>query len=60
MLKDREKVGRALLRKIGSPKRIITAEWKSAFGIRIMKLFPYFMGNMFSKVNLKNQTIQIK
>lgn len=51
MLKDPEKVGRALSRKIKSRKRIITADWKSALGIRIMKLFPYFMGNMFSKVN---------
>jgi len=55
MLEDAEKVGRALARKIASREKVITVDWKSSLGIRIMKLFPYFMGKMFSNLTFKNQ-----
>jgi len=58
LLEDSEKVGRALSRNIESGRRIITADWKSALVIRIVKLFPYFIGKRFLKFNLNNQTIQ--
>jgi NAD(P)-dependent dehydrogenase (short-subunit alcohol dehydrogenase family) len=55
-LEDPEKVGRLLSQKIGSRKRVITTDWRSAMGIRFMKLFPYFMGKMLLRLTSKNQT----
>lgn len=55
MMEDPEKVGRAISQQIESTGRIITTGLKDFIGIRIMKLFPYFMGKMFSKFTIRNQ-----
>jgi NAD(P)-dependent dehydrogenase (short-subunit alcohol dehydrogenase family) len=55
MMEDPEKVGMALSKKIESRRKIITSDWKSSLGIHLMKLFPYFMGNMFSELTYKKQ-----
>jgi len=58
MLEDAEKVGRLLAKKIGSKRKVITADWKSNAGIQMMKVFPYFMGRMMTKLTFKNKLNQ--
>lgn len=55
MIEDPVIVGRVLARKIESRKKIIATDWKNALGIRMIKLFPYFIGRKFSKFTLQNQ-----
>jgi NAD(P)-dependent dehydrogenase (short-subunit alcohol dehydrogenase family) len=55
MLEAPEKVGYALAKRIFSKKKVIAPFWKSGLGIRLMKIFPYFMGNLFSKLTYKNK-----
>lgn len=55
LLEDPEKVGRALAGKVFSTGRVVTSSWKTALGLRMMKLFPYFMGKFMSGLTFKDK-----
>jgi hypothetical protein len=53
MMEDPQHVGTRIARKIGSGKRVITPDRKTAVFIRLAYLFPYATGKLLARMTQK-------